>query len=152
MADTMMIRTAREEDIPRVMEMAHCFFPVLEARHGRTQNPEVVLNLTRRLISGHTADASVLLVAENGTGIVGMIGALVYVDPLTGERGAGQVVWWVTPTSRSRRLGLTLLRRAEAWAKEQGAVSMQLASWSGPRDCYRKLGYKRTEIAYTKAL
>jgi len=102
---------------------------------------------------GHltASDDAVVLVLENGGKIVGMLGAHVFMHPLSGDRIAAELFWWVEPEHRGA--GLTLLRNAEQWAFEKDATAMQMVA---PNEriglVYQALGYDKIEEHYQRTL
>ncbi|WP_349408667.1 GNAT family N-acetyltransferase [Pseudalkalibacillus sp. SCS-8] len=67
------------------------------------------------------------------------------------------VAFVVDAKHRRKGIGRKLLEQAEEWAKEQGAISIELNS--GNRDerreahqFYRKMGYENKSIGYSKSL
>jgi len=92
-----------------------------------------------------------LFVAENAGLVVGMIAVLVFGHPLSGERIASELFWWVEPEHRGG--GIRLMKRAETWAQRRGAVKMQMiAPTEQVGRVYEALGYTRIEEVYQRAL
>ena len=95
----------------------------LAATYGDTVPPDPA-GVEAVLTTLVTGAASVVFVAEQGGGVVGMIGLVRYPHPMSGVITAGEVTWWVEPAARG--IGLALLRRAERWAAETGAAAIQM--------------------------
>lgn len=106
-----------------------------------------------------TSGASLLVVAEDGRGLLGMLAALLV--PWYARKTdviAQEVWWWVDPGRRDSGAGLALLRELERWAGERGARVVHLAT---PRHedldlpmgrLFRRQGYRRIETAWGKAV
>lgn len=148
-----MIRLAEEEDVRSILEMSKEFYPQL-SYHKDSKIPlddETVLDLARGLI-----ESGVMLVADIGK-VVGMIG--LYVGPNLFNKhvkSAHEVIWWVDPKYQSMGIGVELLQAADERVKELGAVHTQLVlmpeSPPQARHLYEKLGYKLTELSFTKVV
>lgn len=105
---------------------------------------ETVVNVVR-------SPDGIVLVSGSDASISGMIAVIVYPHPFSGERIATELVWWVDPEARGD--GIRLLRAAEAWAREVGAVRMQMVA---PDErvgaLYRRMGYEPVETSYQRSL
>lgn len=81
----------------------------------------------------------------------GMIGFLLFDHPLSGEKTASEIFWWVEPEARGT--GLRLLNTMKRSAKASGAVKMQMIA---PTDevaaIYDRLGYSKIETHYQRAI
>jgi len=92
-----------------------------------------------------------IYVAERKGDVVGMIGGLLFRHPITGEATVSELFWWVEPEHRG--IGIRLLKRAEQWAEEVGAVRMHMvAPTTDVGQMYLRLGYSPLETTYQKAL
>jgi GNAT superfamily N-acetyltransferase len=96
----------------------------------------------------------VVLVAENveALDILGFLGLVVLEHPLSGDRYAEEVAWWVEPAYRSGTLGPKLLREAEAWCRRAGCVFLKMAAPAGTTVglFYERQGYAAVETAFLK--
>lgn len=123
----------------------------IESSHYRAivpDNPDQLRTTAAGLI---TSESGFVAVDDRDGTLVGMIGILLFPHHLSGERIAGEVFWWVEPERRGG--GVRLMKRAEAWAKDHGAVRMQMIAPSAPVGAlYARLGYAPVEIAYERAL
>lgn len=144
----MAIREATRADLPRLVAMGRRFLAEAEYQGVIAENPAQMDALAGRLIDGYD---SVILVTEDMSGPVGMIGLLAYRHLLSGEPVAGEVFWWVEP--ERRRDGVRLLRAAEQWARDSGAVFLQMIA---PNDrvgrFYEAVGYQKVETSYQRTL
>jgi GNAT superfamily N-acetyltransferase len=111
-------------------------------------NPAQMTTLVDGLIAGENGE---IFVAEQAGELVGMIGLLVFQHPIAGERTVSELFWWVEPEHRGG--GVRLLKRAEQWAREQGAVKLfMVAPTAAVGTLYERLGYEYLEAAYQKAV
>jgi GNAT superfamily N-acetyltransferase len=141
-----MIRTATEHDMERLIEMGERFIAETPYRDLTSAKPE---RMMETLIQ--TMTTGVVLVSEAQGAITGMIGVVAYDHPYSGELTGFDAFWWVEPEHRGH--GVRLMRAAETWARDQGAVKMQMVAPS-PRVelLYQRLGYTAIETAYQRSL
>jgi GNAT superfamily N-acetyltransferase len=141
------IRAAAVEDIPRIVAMGERFMSNPDYNGKIAINPERLSGFAKRLIGGE----GVLLLNEREGQITGMLGMLVYDHPMSGEKTAVELFWWVNPESRGD--GIRLMKRAEQIAIESGAKRMQMVA---PNDkvarVYQKFGYEFVESTYQRTL
>lgn len=143
-----MIRQATAEDLGTLVEMGLRFIASTSYRGRLAANPGQIAHLMQGLI---WADDGTLLVAEDDGKIAGMIGVCIYVHPISGERIAGELFWWMQPEQRGD--GVKLLKAAEAWADEKCAVRMQMiAPDEKVAKAYQALGYGRLEEVWQRDL
>lgn len=145
----MTLRDATLDDVPRLVAMGQHFLHSTPYRSVITDNPAQMSAMATMLI---TSENGLLLVADEGGVIVGMIGVFLYAHHLSAERIAGEVFWWVEPSKRGS-LGIRLLRGAERWAVAQGVDTMQMIA-PNPEvaQIYHRLGYAQVEVAYQKRI
>jgi GNAT superfamily N-acetyltransferase len=111
-------------------------------------NPAQLASLGAGLLAG---DAGTIFVAEVAGDVVGMIGLLAFQHPMAGELTVSELFWWVEPEHRGR--GVRLLKRAEQWAHEIGAVKLfMIAPTAEVARLYERLGFEYLEMAYQKAV
>lgn len=143
-----MIRAAKYNDIPRMVEMGTRFV----AEHYPNQlasKPEAMGKLVEQMIA---SDDALLLVSED-VYVRGMIGIFLFHHPMSGELTASETFWWIDPESRGGGDGVRLMRDAENWARERGAVRMQMiAPDDRVGEFYRRLGYGEVETTWQKEL
>ncbi len=143
----MSVRQATLLDVPRIVEMGTEFLRESDYRLTYLENPAQIDTLARHVISG----SGVVFLLEKADRVVGMIALIAYDHFISGQRVVGEVVYWVE--SSARGLGLRLLRAAEAWAKAQGAVFIQMISPSQRTDAlYARCGYQPIERTFQRAL
>jgi len=86
--------------------------------------------------------------------MTGMLGALCFTHPLSGEWVASEFYWWVEPHARGGIDSLRLLKLTITWARAQGAVRLHMIApeGSGVGRLYRRLGFVPVETAYQLVL
>lgn len=141
-------RFATRADLDAIVAMGRRFLAASSYRAHVAENPEQMRILAAMLIDGHE---SVIIVAEDASGLVGMIGLLLYDHPMSGARVCGELFWWVEPEKRG--IGVRLLKDAERWAKAHGAFALaMIAPTPEVETLYERLGYQAVERAYQRAL
>ena len=97
------------------------------------------------------SDMGAVFVVEQQDTVVGMIGLLLFENPITGELTASELFWWVEPEHRGH--GVRLLKRGEQWARASGAQKIHMiAPTPAVGHLYERLGYGYLEAAYQKAI
>lgn len=156
----MIVRPATEADIPRIVEMARRFYP--ESPYPPLYGPmadqqSAGLALVAMNGYGDTIDPGVMLVAEDGDQIVGMV--CLSADRATfnpAVRTTNELVFWVEPEHRGGMAAVRLLKAAEAEAKAKGfEVNRMAVLSSSPAQAaalYERMGYVQTETYYSKRL
>jgi GNAT superfamily N-acetyltransferase len=88
----------------------------------------------------------------DGETAVGVLGVLLTTHSFTGQRIGIQWWWWIRTESRNGS-GLKLLKSAEEWAKQNGAVALQLIAPSARfRSLCERLAFRPVEVMYQKEL
>jgi GNAT superfamily N-acetyltransferase len=142
------IRDATEDDIPRLVEMGARFLTETVYRGRVGVNPAAMARTVAMLIRLPTG---VVFVTEEDGVVVGMIGLLLFENPISGELTAGELFWYVVPEHRGH--GVRLLKRAEQWARAEGAQQVHMiAPTPEVGQLYDRLGYGYLEAAYQKAI
>jgi GNAT superfamily N-acetyltransferase len=147
----MSIREATEADLDALVAMGENFHGSTPYASELVHNPTQFRAIGERLI---VDPCGVLLVRDVDGERVGMLGAMVFDHPLDGARTAGELFWF-SPHEHRGVTGVRLLKAFEAWAKEQGAVRVQMIQpiWADRVGAlYDALGYQTLEIAWTKRL
>lgn len=146
---TTQIRPAAATDVPTVVAMAERFLRDTPYGAQLTSDPDRLAGFARRLLEN---PAGALYLAERDGAAIGMIALWTYEHPYSGDRIASELVWWVNPEHRGSA-GVRLLRRAEAWAKAQGARALQMIAPS-PRVAgfYEACGYEWVESSYQRSV
>lgn len=136
-------------DLDALVAMGQRFLAQSNYRRHLTENPAQMRMTAAQLIEAASGNVFVAE-ADDGT-LVGMLGVIVFPHHLSGDTTCGEVFWWVEPDRRG--IGLRLLRAAEAWAKAQGATTLQLIAPSHEVETlYERLGFEAVERTYQKAL
>lgn len=148
----MTIREATVADVPRLVALTRRFIATSGYAAVLADNPAAVTALVTYLIED---PAGLVLVADTGSGaedaVVGLLGVALTPSLYSGERVVLETIWWVEPEARGP--GLALLRAAERWAAEQGAVRIEMIApvdGLGPRvgQLYQRRGYRAVETHY----
>jgi GNAT superfamily N-acetyltransferase len=144
------IRAATAADVDAIVAMGLRFQATTTyATHLRATDPTL-----RALATGLLAnpDAAIWLAEQDGTP-VGMIAAALYTQPMSGERIGSEICWWMDPSARGGRTALRLLRTAEQWATDCGAVIFQMmAPTPEVGALYERLAYAPIETHYMRRL
>jgi len=95
-----------------------------------------------------------VLAAYQGEELIGFMTLIVTVLPHYGARTATTESVFVAERHRSSGAGLKLIREAESWAKELGAVGLLLSAPYGGRlaDIGPRIGYQQTNVVFFKRL
>jgi GNAT superfamily N-acetyltransferase len=100
-----------------------------------------------------SSDEAAIWIAERDGLVLGMIAAMLYTQPMSGERIGSELCWWMEPEARGGRTALRLLRTAETWAKAQGAVVFQMmAPNADVGRLYEALHYEPIETHYMRRI
>lgn len=144
-----MRRAATLDDVDEIVAMGERFRSQTEYETRIAPNPDVMRALAMRLIGDPDG---LILVADLGTQLVGMLATIIYAHHISGERVAGEVAWWVDPEQRGD-IGLGLLHDVERWARARGAIWLEmLAPNARIEQLYTRLGYAPVERTYHKRL
>lgn len=141
-----MIRLAKENDVPRMVEMGERFRRETSYAKFLSKNPSRMEALGKQLM---THDG--LLASEEGGKLVGMLGYITHDHFISGDKMVGEVFWWVEPEHRGE--GLKLVLAMEKKGRENGAVCSQLvAPDERTGNFYKLLGYEFVEATYQRKL
>jgi GNAT superfamily N-acetyltransferase len=145
-----MIRRATADDVPAIVAMAERFVASTPYQAHLAVSAPHVAALAEQLFA--SPDGVVFLAEKNGTP-VGMLGVLIYPHPVSGQRIASEMVWWVEPEHRGGTAGVRLLKQAEAWAAAHQAIAMQMiAPTAKVGQFYEAIGYVPMETSYMRTL
>lgn len=145
------IRRARSADVPTIVVLGIRFITESPFRGLIIPDPD---NL-RAIVDALLAHGYVAVAERAPFGVVGIFGAQLQVHPMSGEVVATEVVWYVDPAHRRSSAGGRLLAAAERWAREAGAVRVQMIQPAGNdrlADHYRRRGYVEVETVWQKNL
>jgi N-acetylglutamate synthase-like GNAT family acetyltransferase len=146
-----MIRNGTVEDIPQIVEMARVFWK-------ETIYDEPCCDDTVAMMAQMCIDQGLMSVAEVDGKVEGF--ACGVLAPLLANAEVlmgSEVAWWVNPEHRQGKIGVGLLLALEKQAKEQGIKywNMVFMESSMPREVeeiYKKMGYRKNEVSYTKVI
>lgn len=143
----MTIREATEADVDALVTMGTHFLGSVYAEKIRA-NPVALRRFSEGLLASPDA---VIYVAEVHGAVVGMMGLMRYVHPMSGELTASEVMWWVNPERRG--CGVRLFRVGEAWAAASGATVIQMIAPSPDVErFYARVGYEPVERTYQRRI
>lgn len=146
----MTVREITEGDVVAVQHMAARFLSEDGPYGGRfTANPACIAELATRMI----APGALGLIAEDDGRPVGMFGVFCFDHPITGQKAAAELCWWMEPEARGGRAAVQMLRLSEAWARDEGAQVLEMIAPSERvGKFYERVGYERTDVHYLKRL
>lgn len=144
----MTIRRATAADLDAIIAMALCFQETTSyAKHLRA-TPETLRTLAVGMLGN---DEAVIFLAERHGSVLGMIAATLYRQIMSQELIGTEVCWWMNPEARDGRTALRLMRAAEQWAIDRGAVVFQMmAPTARVGALYERLDYELIERHYQK--
>lgn len=148
----LVIRPANDTDLADVVEMGARFYATTTYTAIADYSHANAAKLGRLLL-----DQGVMIVAERGDKLVGVIGLMVAPFPFNeAKKTAHEVLWWVDPEERDTGAGVALLRAMVPACKYRGAAAIQMLhlSNSPPQASalYERMGFAHTESLYFKVL
>ena len=153
---SIIIRTAEPDDLPAILDMGARFVAATNwASIIAPFDRESFQATTQRMMIPESG--GVILLAQNGAGIAGMVGALIYPCFFNVEvLQAQEVFYWAEPEHRGHA-GPILIEGIEVVCKGLGARVMIVGSVAGLRDkavaeLYARRGYRQGENSFVKAL
>jgi GNAT superfamily N-acetyltransferase len=139
------IREATADDIPALVRMGMQFSDTVYADRMDAQ-PEAIAGSLVSLLDSEIGQVFVSVRSGQVTGVIVLVR---FVQPFSGQVTVSELAWWVDPGARGH--GVRLLQRAEQWAKEQGAVWLQVAAPSeAVGRLYERMGFEPLEVAYQR--
>lgn len=149
---TTTIRPAAAADAPALTVMARRF---LETEYGDRVpviNDESLGGLVSAFCGGDNPDVAGFVADVDGV-LIGMLGLAISVQPMSGERIAAEIAWWIEPEARGARTALSLLATGEAWARAHGATVLQMiAPNARVQQFYERVGFTHVEAIYQRRL
>lgn len=143
------IRLMKEEDVPEVLDISALFYK--ETDYPFTYSSKGWEATVRQFLAPS-------IVAVDGDVVVGVL-VLAIVSGLWNhtEKLATEICFYIREPYRNADIGKRMIEKAEMISQIYGATSVTMASAAGKRDAvfnryYSRLGYKKTEIAYTKEI
>lgn len=147
-----MIRKATHADLDAIVSMGERFYATTSYATWAPFCPE-----TSRALGEMIIETGVLLVADVGDRLVGMVGLLVAPSLFNASvKAAYEVFWWIEPEHRGGLTAWRLLQAIEPACREAGCRSIQMVALStspvSAEAMYRRAGYKHSESSHTKIL
>ncbi len=135
--------------MPRVLELA-------QELHKNVPYSYIAFSEDSSQALGAMLLSNLLLVAEDESGVIGVIGGLA--APVTfnpSKLFAQELIFWVTPTKNNKGVGRSLLEGFELAAKAVGAdvifvSSLKTSLHEKTAKLYESMGFKEAEVAYAK--
>lgn len=138
------VRHAAESDLPRLVELLKDFGASRQFREAFTRDPEILEGLLRSCLR----QGAVFVLVDTDR-IIGCIVVCLIGHPLSHERIAAELAWFVDPAYRGG--GYALLRAAEQWARGCGVTRLSLvAPTVRIGRIYERWGYCPMEATYSK--
>lgn len=145
----MTIREATPEDSEALITMTQHFLEqtLYGALFGFHRESIAILVVT-------VIHVGVILIGEDAGVGVGMIAIAALDHPISGDKYAEELAWWVEPSHRHGTLGPRLLRSAERWCVQNDLNMLKMVAPHGSRvgAIYEHRGYRPIETAYVKKL
>lgn len=142
------VRVATSEDIASIVALLRRFWAGSVYSQFIAESVSHLEAVANGVVRGPNSVAFVALENECAVGTIGLILAE---HPFSGEVMAHEIFWWVNPESRGHGIGM--FRTAERWARERGAVFMQVsAPTERVGEFYLRSGYVQVETAYQRKL
>lgn len=103
-----------------------------------------------QLFDAHLIDGLILVVGQTAQGV---LMARKFEHPFGAGKWAKETVWYISPDARGRS-AFQMLDAYEAWAREQGCVTIGMASLAtnDVSGIYERRGYAPAETHFLKAL
>jgi len=147
------IRLAERRDIPAIVRMGLRFLRETVYAGTITESPDQMARIAGQLIDGEM-DGVLYVAPDASDKAIGMVGALRFDHPLSGDSMVSELFFWAEPAARGMT-GVRLLKALEKWAKDRGAVACQMIAPHGydrVAGLYEALGYRPLESAWMKRL
>ena len=150
--DSEVIREAKQEDIPRIVEIGREFLLSGPYKEIIEDNPEAASQLAERLMS--LPESARVLVSYDEGKVTGVLAFIVYPHFYSGVTTGQEICWIVDPAHRQSLDSICLLRAAQRMAREMGAKYMQFSAPEGTNvgKLYELSGYSVIETGYQKRL
>ena len=145
-----MIRTTTVLDIPKILSLVKEFYPQTSYAKWAPFDDESVTNIINTLRT-----RGILLIAQKGDEVVGIVGALGAPFMFNSNFVVGhEVIWFVTPAYRKTSVGIDLLKRADQLCGLKGWKAFQMVrleeSSPGLDSVFIASGFQPTEHCFTK--
>lgn len=150
------IRGALPRDLPCIVEMGREFYSQTSYPSSGVMFDDTTFADTIAKLA--TSEESVILVAEIGGEVVGMIAATSNKHWLNASHRVGhEVFWWVDPCYRTTKAGSMLIDEIERWAQQVGCKVFCVCSTATLKPkaldrLYRRRGYVPYDHIYARSL
>lgn len=142
---TLTVRQATVSDIAALMELVRSHWPQLPWGHLPIDEDRIL----RLFLWGMTSEQRACWVADDDGAVAGFIGMMLEEHPVSGQMMAREAWWFVDPQARGR-VGLRLLRAAEAWARDHQVPIVVSFHDPALSPMMSRLGYRVTDYTYQK--
>jgi RimJ/RimL family protein N-acetyltransferase len=148
----MTLRDATSADAAEIERMGLRFLSDEGPYRGRFKTSPEALRRLLELMLRPTALALVLE-AEPGR-LVGMFGAFLFEHPITGQRVASELCWWVDPEARGASVKATsMVQVAVRWAQDAGAEWFEVIAPNERISAfYERIGFYKADTHHVKVL
>ncbi len=144
------VRHALATDIDALMRLGERFLAT-EPYRDLIQGNRFTLERTAEAFVRDADKLALVAEADDGSA-VGMLLALAFAHPFSGDLAVSELVWWVDPEHRGG-VGLRLYQALERWAVVLGARRLLMVAPSLEIErLYHRLGYVPVERTYQKEL
>ena len=147
----MRIRLATSADRTDMVRMGLQFIAESGYRGLLTPNPLAQEACVETLIE----QGGAWVLETDGGLVVGMLGIALVHLPVSLELAGSELMWWIDPQWRRGTWGMRLYKIGEQWARDKGAVWLQmLQPFGNPRvgEFYRRQGHMPVETVWQKRL
>lgn len=146
------IRQATLLDLLSLAPLAQAYAQEAEGHDNHPFDLEAALNSTALTI---LSEDGCFLLAHKGNEVVGFLWGHSHALPWSKTKIAFDTMLYVTPSSRKTSVAYRLLKEWEVWAKEHGAIEVQISIASGIHEdssvsFFRKMGYSYIGRQYRK--
>ncbi|WP_425376386.1 N-acetyltransferase family protein [Rhizobium sullae] len=153
METSLLIREAREDDLPELIAM---FAADDLGGHGDTNNPAALPDYARAFAAVAASPDQTLYVAERGSEVVGTFQTMITTS-LTARGSSSMIIEAVQTRGdmRGQGIGARMMEFAIAEAKGRGMRLVQLTSNAKRKDAHRfyeRLGFKPSHLGFKMAL
>jgi GNAT superfamily N-acetyltransferase len=150
------IAIATWDDFPDICQMMRLFGDTYYKDYFTIDDFRISESVTEYLNS--LPSERIILLARKDNQNVGLIGGVCTTPPISSDRVAFEMAWWMEPEYRNSRLSLKLLDAYEYWSKHVAkADSIQVCSvvsdhWDTLDKFYKKKGFSHIERSYVRTL
>jgi hypothetical protein len=139
------IRTATMADLPAIVRMGVRFMETAQPCGNVPADP-----CRLAVAAGVCLETGEIWLAEEDAKPIGMLAIYTMEHPLTGERVAEELAFWVNPESRSLLTGPKLLRCGMNWARQEGVGCLKMGALAGSRFgiFLKHMGFAEMETAF----